>query len=129
MGVGNRIKWFEVKRMTIRVLDTLFRGHQGYTHLIIKNRITNLWKQKPSHTYLFILSPPGCGSTLLNVILSSSKSVSVNNPYGTREGQRLPVVDAIMFEHDRRWDEKLDFDWEFIKKEFDHASKEATHFL
>lgn len=65
--------------------------------------------------FVFILSPPYCGSTLLTEILSTSDHVSVNNTYGNREGQRLPQLEQIMFNHDRRWDETLDFDWEFIK--------------
>lgn len=68
--------------------------------------------------YLFILSPPYCGSTLLHGILSSSQAVSPNNTQGTREGQGLPGVKEIMFDHDRRWDETLEFDWDFIKKQW-----------
>lgn len=68
--------------------------------------------------YLFILSPPFCGSTLLSEILCTSKSVSTNNEKGTREGQTLPRVFKIMFGHDRRWDDTLDFDWPVIKKEW-----------
>lgn len=70
------------------------------------------------HKYLFILSPPYCGSTLLHEILSSSRAVSPNNTQGTREGQGLPGVKEIMFDHDRRWDETLEFDWDFIKKQW-----------
>lgn len=68
--------------------------------------------------FLFILSPPYCGSTLLNEIICTSSKVSVNNAQGTREGQGLPSVRQIMFDHDRRWDESLDFDWELIKSEW-----------
>ena len=75
---------------------------------------TGIW----NHKYLFILSPPFCGSTLLNEILCTSPAVSVNHKNGTREGQKLSEVRAIMFAHDRRWDESLDFDWPFIKKEW-----------
>lgn len=42
----------------------------------------------------------------------------MNNPYGTREGQGLPTVRKIMFEHNRRWDKTLDFDWSYIKNEW-----------
>jgi stage III sporulation protein SpoIIIAA len=47
-------------------------------------------KKSINNTYLFILSPPFCGSTLLNEIISSSDNVSVNHTFGTREGQTLP---------------------------------------
>lgn len=70
------------------------------------------------HKFLFILSPKYCGSTLLNEIICTSNAVSVNNSEGTREGQGLPVVKDIMFNHDRRWDESLDFDWQLIKNEW-----------
>jgi hypothetical protein len=75
-------------------------------------------KKKQGQKYLFILSPPYCGSTLLNQLVSTASSVSTNNPWGTREGQTLPTVRKIMFDHDRRWDNSLDFDWKYIKKEW-----------
>ena len=49
------------------------------------------------HKFLFILSPPYCGSTLLNDIISTSKNVSSNNYLNTREGQTLPEVKQFMF--------------------------------
>lgn len=67
------------------------------------------------HKFLFILSPPYCGTTLLNQLICTSINVSVNNPQGNREGQRLPEVEPIMFSHGRRWDETFDFDWPHIK--------------
>lgn len=80
----------------------------------LKNRV--VWREEQK--YLFILSPPYCGSTLLNEIISTAQGVSVNNPWGTREGQTLPAVRKMMFDHDRRWDEDLDFNWSYIKKEW-----------
>ncbi len=67
------------------------------------------------HRFLFILSPPYCGSTLLSRILGTSKRVSVNNEVGTREGQTLPCVRDVMFV-DRRWDESYIIDWDFVKQ-------------
>ena len=67
--------------------------------------IPNFIFSKKDHIYLFILSPPFSGSTLLNQIISSSKNVSCNNNIGTREGQTLPGVKKIMFDK-KRWDEK-----------------------
>lgn len=66
--------------------------------------------------FLFILTPPYCGSTLLHELLCTSSQVSANNSEGTREGQGLPQVRDIMFNHNRRWDESLDFDWNYIKE-------------
>ena len=90
-----------------------------YAVLVWTNRWNNLFKgEKPGQKYLFVLSPAFCGSTLLNEILSTSESVSVNNQWGAREGQKLPTVRAIMYDHERRWDKSLDFDWKYIKKEW-----------
>lgn len=71
-----------------------------------------------SQLYLFILSPPYCGSTLMHEILSSSAHVSSNNTVGTREGQTLPIVKNILFRVDRRWDENHQINWHFIKDEW-----------
>ena len=58
----------------------------------------NSLNKKKKHDYLFILSPPFCGSTLLNELISTSKNISCNNNIGTREGQTLPLVNDIMFD-------------------------------
>ena len=81
--------------------------------------IPNFIFSKKEHKYLFILSPPFSGSTLLNQIISSSKNVSCNNNIGTREGQTLPGVKKIMFDK-KRWDEKTDT-MEKLKKFGDHT--------
>ena len=74
--------------------------------------------KKMKNKYLFILCPPYSGSTLLNELISTSNNVSSNNNQGTREGQKLPSVKKIMFDHDDRWNIGLKYDWEFIKKEW-----------
>lgn len=67
--------------------------------------------QKPrDNTYLFILSPPFSGSTMLYQILSTS-------PYVTKfssEGQFIGPIKSIMRE--RPWDENKKMPWEKIKK-------------
>ena len=73
----------------------------------------NLFSTKEEHKFLFILSPPYCGSTLLNQILSTSKNVSCNNPLGVREGQLLPELRDLMF-HDR-WEVNKYYPWQRIK--------------
>jgi hypothetical protein len=55
-----------------------------------KMALKNLFLAKKENQYLFILSPPFCGSTLLTEIISTSKNVSCNNNIGLREGQHLP---------------------------------------
>ncbi len=89
-----------------------------YNRDTLRNLLKKILSKKTDNKFLFILSPPYCGSTLLNEIISTSNNVSVNNNEGTREGQGLPLVRDIMFNHDRRWDESLDFDWKFIKNEW-----------
>ena len=76
--------------------------------------IPNLINKNKPHKYLFILSPPFCGSTLLNQLISTSKNVSCNNNIGTREGQTLPEARNIMFENNR-WDSNVSLPWERIK--------------
>jgi hypothetical protein len=76
--------------------------------------IPNLINKNKPHKYLFILSPPFCGSTLLNQLISTSQNISCNNNIGTREGQTLPEVRSIMFESNR-WDKNLSLPLEKIK--------------
>ena len=80
------------------------------TKLTLKNAIY----EKKESKFLFILSPPYCGSTLLNQIISTSEDVSCNNHLGTREGQLLPGVKRFMFQKNR-WDENVKYDWKKIK--------------
>ena len=76
--------------------------------------IPNLINKNKPHNYLFILSPPFCGSTLLNQLISTSANVSCNNNIGTREGQTLPEVRSVMFENNR-WEKNVSFPWKKIK--------------
>ena len=95
------------------VFKTL-RRYIYYRFTRIRLTITNFQHRKKEHQYLFILSPPFCGSTLLNQIISSSTNVSCNNNIGTREGQTLPKVKNIMF-YNNRWDNNVNLPWEKIK--------------
>ncbi len=83
---------------------------------LISNRLKRWLLPQPSHSFLFILSPPHCGSTLLTEILLLSKEVSGNNPVGTKEGQQLPELRKRMFHEKNRWDPSHEMDWHFIKK-------------
>ena len=80
-----------------------------------KISIKNLFFAKKKNQYLFILSPPFCGSTLLTEIISTSKSVSCNNNIGLREGQHLPLAHNLLF-NDDRWDPNKKIDWIRIKE-------------
>ena len=73
---------------------------------------------KKENKFLFILCPPFCGSTLLHELVSTSLHVSANNVLGNREGQSLPTVRKIMFDHNERWNEDKKYPWNFIKKEW-----------
>jgi hypothetical protein len=61
------------------------------------------------HTYLFVLSPPFSGSTVVWKLLSTSPMVSAH----PIEGQFLDGVKQIMYE--RRWDPGVKFPWLDIK--------------
>ena len=76
--------------------------------------IPNLWYKNKEHKYLFILSPPFCGSTLLTQLISSSANVSCNNNIDTREGQTLPWAIDLMFQ-DNRWNKDTTLPWKKIK--------------
>jgi hypothetical protein len=80
-----------------------------------KMALKNLFLAKKKNQYLFILSPPFCGSTLLTEIISTSKNVSCNNNIGLREGQHLPNAHDLLFTKNR-WDPNKEIDWNRIKK-------------
>lgn len=103
--------------MTV-IFRTLIPKYGNFAKIVVRNKMVKWIKPTIDNKFLFILSPPYCGSTLLNEIISTSSSVSVNNPNGTREGQHLPTVKKIMFNYKTKWDENVDFDWEYIKKEW-----------
>ena len=93
-----------------------FKNNIFYHYIVLKNKIKYFFYNKKNNKFLFILSPPYCGSTLLHQVISTSKFVSVNNNRGTREGQTLPIVRDIFFNNKDKWDEKIDLDWTFIRK-------------
>jgi hypothetical protein len=99
----------------------LHTSRKWYLHLIYYRALrfyrffTNILFAKKNHKFLFILSPPFCGSTLLNQILSTSDNLSCNNYIGVREGQLLPEVKDIMF-HNKGWDDDVKYPWERIKR-------------
>ncbi len=103
-------------------IDQVFVSLTRRNSYYYSDRLRGIYVEKGikrnANKFLFILSPPYCGSTLLNEILSTSENVSCNNREGTREGQQLPSVKDIMFNHDRKWDESFDYDWEMIKREW-----------
>ncbi|MFK7983617.1 MAG: sulfotransferase [Saprospiraceae bacterium] len=107
-----------MKRVIEITSKLIFPEYGRYARIVASNKLKRLINRDIANKYLFILSPSFCGSTLLNELISTSPYVSVNNPFGTREGQTLPTIRKIMFDHTRRWDESLDFDWEYLKEEW-----------
>jgi len=99
----------------------LHTSKRWYLHLIYYRLLkfsrffTNNIFGKKEHKFLFILTPPYCGSTLLNQILSTSNNLSCNNHLGVREGQLLPEVKDIMF-YNKGWHNKVTYPWQDIKK-------------
>ncbi len=77
--------------------------------------IKNIFFSRKKHKFLFILSPPYSGSTLLTQILSTSKKISCNNYIATMEGQLLPTLRNFMFDKNR-WNENYNYDWSKIKR-------------
>lgn len=76
--------------------------------------LKNIFLAKKNHKFLFILSPPYSGSTLLTQIISTSEKISCNNYIATMEGQLLPELRNHMFNKDR-WDKRNVYDWSKIK--------------
>lgn len=105
------------------LLDLLYRKFY-YFFIRFLRSFKNLFFSSKDHKFVFILSPPYCGSTMLNQFISSSNNVSCNNNIGTREGQLLPGVAHFMF-NERRWNEDENYDWQKIKnvwlKYWDHS--------
>tara|TARA_B100000700_G_scaffold311037_1_gene392351 strand:+ start:841 stop:1662 length:822 start_codon:yes stop_codon:yes gene_type:complete len=86
-----------------------------YSYIRIIRLFSYFFYKNVSHQFLFILSPPYAGSTMLTQLISSSENVSCNNNLGTREGQLLPGVKHFMFQKDR-WDEKVQYPWKKVRK-------------
>jgi len=86
-----------------------------YRILKVSRFVTNNLFGRKDHKFLFILTPPYCGSTLLNQILSTSNNLSCNNHLGVREGQLLPEVKDIMF-YNKGWHTSVSYPWEEIKE-------------
>ena len=82
--------------------------------IAIKILLKNYFFSGKDFKYLFVLSPPFCGSTLLTQIISSSNNVSCNNNIGLMEGQHLPQAKDILFTKDR-WDIDKKIDWIKVK--------------
>lgn len=97
------------------VLFHIIKRQVYYFFIRLIRSISRLFNRRNKHRFLFILSPPYCGSTMLNQLLSSSKNVSCNNNLGTREGQLLPGVSHFMFKNNR-WDESVKYPWEKVKR-------------
>ncbi len=69
-------------------------------------------------TYLFILSPGACGSTLCHQILSSSENIAINNNLWEREGEQLPVVRDLIGEYWKDENKNRALDWRAIHTEW-----------
>ncbi|MGH8502749.1 MAG: sulfotransferase [Gammaproteobacteria bacterium] len=68
------------------------------------------------HTYLFVLSPPYCGSTVLWRLLATSPAASAH----PTEGQSVDGVRHIM--RDRKpWDPRKKFPWAEIKQKWENV--------
>jgi len=99
----------------------LHTSKRWYLHLIYYRVLkfyrffTNNIFAKNEHKFLFVLTPPYCGSTLLNQILSTSDNLSCNNHLGVREGQLLPELKDMMF-YNKGWHNDVSYPWEEIKK-------------
>lgn len=77
--------------------------------------LNNIFIRKTEQQFLFILSAPFSGSTLLHKIISSSNNVSPLNISGNREGFGFPELQHII-NFSKMWDENYYPDWNEIKE-------------
>jgi hypothetical protein len=90
-----------------------FRKKAIYKTVLIKNFLKRRFKDKFQHKFLFVLSPPYSGSTLLTEALMRCKEVSCNNILDNKEGQFLFEVREEMRKDP--WNPDISFPWEKIK--------------
>ena len=105
------------ERQTKKLISSV--NNSTYVWIKVKNKVRKTIRGRAENKYLFILSPPFCGSTLLNHIISSSSNVSSNNTFHSREGQQLPKVKEHIFLNKKRWNPDTTFDWPFVKSEWE----------
>lgn len=92
--------------------------YKNYAFIVCKNVLRTALFPVTDNKYLFVLGATHGGTTLLTELLSKSANVSSNNYLDTREGQLLPTVRDYMFTHKRQWEEDLEIDWSFVKREW-----------
>lgn len=83
-----------------------------------KNIVKNIFFKAEQNKFLFVLCPAHTGSTILTELIATSNNVSLINNKGTKEGQTLPSVKKMMFDHHDGLNTELKFDWQFIKREW-----------
>ncbi len=96
-------------RLKVGVFDAKCRALRGV------RRVQKVFTRPVEPTYVFVLSPPYCGSTLMHQLLCTSPAVSPNNIFGTREGQALPEVRALI-DYRKRWEPDYTYPWPKIKE-------------
>ena len=101
------------------LLKKIFYRYGRHTVRVVKNTVKAFIYSRSDSIFLFILSPPYCGSTLLSEIICSSRNVSVNNFYGNREGQALPTVKPILMLRKKRWEPEFKPNWLKVKGEWE----------
>ena len=82
---------------------------------LLPRAIANRWARGHlKHTYLFLLSPPFSGSTVIKELLETSPAVSA---FPT-EGQWLPGLKNVLGTADR-WERSKSIDWSRVRSIFD----------
>lgn len=82
------------------------------------NILKNIFIKADQNKFIFVLCPAFTGSTILTELIATLKNVSLVNNKGTKEGQTLPTVRKMMFDHHDGLNVNRKFDWDFIKKEW-----------
>ena len=72
-------------------------------------------------SYIFLFSPNFSGTTIISQYLNNNIRNSYLPKFGNNEGQMAPSVRNIMRKNP--WDENVNFDWNFIKNEWDNLAE------
>ncbi len=99
-----------LKHRLIRLLNYLFTPA-----IWLRKNINLLFNNlRPNAIHLFLLSPPLCGSTMIQQLLNTSPNVSILDV----EGQWLPEAESVLGAPVKSWDPEFSVDWKRVKQIF-----------
>ncbi|MBW2998483.1 hypothetical protein KY321_02995 [Candidatus Woesearchaeota archaeon] len=109
-----------LRNLRLNINSLLFKLFSNSYNLITRNKKSG-GKKKNVRSYLFILSPPFSGSTVIYKLISTSPNVStlLNNDNWVGEGQHLLERNGILNYQENKWDPNYNLDLNNVKKIWD----------